>query len=188
MNIANKLTFLRIILAFVCMGFILKNTFISLLFAFVIFILASLTDFLDGFLARKKELVSDLGKLLDPIADKMLVLGVFLAFLELGIINVWMVIAIMIREFIITSLRLYSLRKKVILEAKRPGKHKTFSQITGIVIIFIALIISKKFPQSKFSIVFQDRFLPLIMWYIVIITIYSGIHYLWINRKAIKTY
>ena len=69
MNTPNKLTILRILLAFISIGLIVKNTFVSLVFAFVVFCLASLTDFLDGFLARKYNLISDLGKLLDPIAD-----------------------------------------------------------------------------------------------------------------------
>ena len=115
MNIANKLTILRIFLSFVCIGLILKNNFVSILIAFIVFILASVTDFLDGFIARKKNLISDLGKLLDPIADKILIIGVFCAFLELGIVNSWMVSLIMLREFIITSLRLYSLNKGAVL-------------------------------------------------------------------------
>jgi CDP-diacylglycerol--glycerol-3-phosphate 3-phosphatidyltransferase len=111
MNIANYLTFLRIILAFFCIGFILRNDFNSILIAFVIFIIASLTDMLDGMFARRHNLISDLGKLLDPIADKILIIGVFLAFLQLKVVvNAWMVAVIMLREFIITGLRLYVLK------------------------------------------------------------------------------
>lgn len=188
MNTPNRLTILRIILSFICMGLILHNTFSSLLGAFLVFILASFTDFLDGFLARKYQLISDLGKLLDPIADKILVLGVFLAFLQLGIINTWMVIVIMMREFLITGLRLLSLTRKCVLEAKALGKHKTFSQVVGIFVIFIALLVDRKFPQSKLSFILMYQFLPLLMWYIVGITLFSGAHYLWVNRKTIKTY
>lgn len=188
MNISNRLTILRIILAFLCIGFILKNTFTSLLIAFIIFSIASLTDFLDGFLARKRCIESDLGKLLDPIADKILVIGVFLAFLQLGVINAWMVSIIMLREFIITSLRLYSLNKGIVLEAKRIGKHKTLSQIMGILFIFITLILFLKMPSNKLVLFFHSTLIPLIMWYIVIITLFSGVYYLWINRQSIKTF
>lgn len=188
MNVANRLTILRLLLAFICIGLILKNSFISLSVALAIFCLASLTDFLDGFLARKKNLVSDLGKLLDPIADKILIIGVFCAFLELGIINTWMVSLIMLREFIITGLRLYGLNKGIILEAKRLGKHKTFSQVVGVFVIFLTLILSKITPQSLFVFFLYQKFIPILMWYIVIITLFSGIYYFWVNRRAIRTF
>lgn len=188
MNTPNKLTILRIGLSFVCIGLILKNSLISLISAFIFFILASMTDFLDGYLARKKNLVSDLGKLLDPIADKILIIGVFCAFLELRVINTWMVSLIMLREFIVTGLRLYGLNRGVVLEAKKLGKHKTVSQVVGIFVIFITLILSETMPQSRVVFSLYQRFIPLLMWYIVTITLLSGIYYFWVNRKAIKTF
>jgi len=188
MNIANKLTILRILLAFICIGFILANSFFSLLAAFVVFILASLTDFLDGYLARKYNLTSDLGRLLDPIADKILIIGIFCAFLELRLINAWMVSLIMLREFIITGLRLYGLNKGVVLEARRLGKHKTLSQVIGIGVIFFSLILSKVLPQSKMAVFLTEQFIPILMWYIVVITLFSGIYYFWVNRRAIRTF
>jgi CDP-diacylglycerol--glycerol-3-phosphate 3-phosphatidyltransferase len=188
MNISNQLTLCRIILSFICIGLILRDTFFSLLVSFIVFILASLTDFLDGFLARKKQIISDLGRLIDPIADKILIIGVFLAFLQLGVVNAWMVSVIMLREFIVTSLRLYSLNKGVVLEAKRWGKHKTFSQILGIILIFIILILFRIAPQNKIFSFFYYRFIIVIMSYIVMITLFSGIYYFWTNRKIIKTF
>lgn len=188
MNTPNKLTLVRIVLAFICIGLILKGSFIPLLLAFGTFIIASLTDFLDGFLARKKGLVSDLGRLLDPIADKILIIGVFCAFLELRIINTWVVSLIMFREFIVTGFRLYGLNKGIVLEARKFGKHKTFSQVLGISIIFITLILSQKFPEASFIIFLQYKLIPLVMWYIVIITLFSGGYYFWVNRKAIRTF
>ena len=188
MNTPNKLTFARILLAFICIGLILRRDFTSLLLAFSIFIVASITDFFDGFLARRNNLTSDLGRLLDPIADKILIIGVFCAFLELGIINTWVVSLIMFREFIITSLRLYGLNKGIVLEAKKFGKHKTFSQILGICIVFLTLILAHKFPGNKAVGFLQDKFIPLFMWYIVIITLFSGVYYFWVNRRAIRTF
>lgn len=189
MNIANYLTFLRIILAFFCIGFILHNDFSSILIAFIIFIIASLTDLLDGIFARRQNLITDLGKLLDPIADKILIIGVFLAFLQLEIVvNAWMVAVIMLREFIITGLRLYVLKSGEVLEAKRWGKHKTVSQVIGIVVIFIALLLFRQFPQNNFVIFLYERVTHVIMWYVVLITLFSGVYYFWINRKLIKTF
>lgn len=187
MNISNKLTVLRIFLAFICIGFILGNTFVSLVIGFLVFIFASFTDFLDGFFARRRNLVSDLGKLLDPIADKILIIGVLLAFLQLGVINAWMVSSIMLREFIVTGVRLYSLNKGVVLEAKKLGKHKTFSQVLCVFAIFIIVILSKMYSNQAVSF-FYYKFIPLFMWYVVIITVFSGAHYLWLNRRIIKTF
>lgn len=188
MNIANKLTILRIVLALVCVGFILYNTIFSLISALFIFILASCTDYLDGRLARKYNQVSDLGKLLDPIADKILIVGVFCAFLQLRIINVWMLVAIMLREFIITGLRLLVLNRGVILEAEKFGKHKTVSQVVGIFIIFFILILAHQFPCNSIVQLLYGYVITVVMWYIVIITIFSGVYYLWANRKLIKTF
>ncbi len=179
---------LRILLAFICIGLVIKNTFFSILAAFIVFCLASLTDLLDGYLARKHNSISDLGRLLDPIADKILIIGVFCAFLELGIINAWMVSLIMFREFIITGLRLYSLNKGVVLEAKRLGKHKTFSQVSGVFIIFVALILSKLLPGSRIVYFLYRTLIPVVMWYVVLITLFSGVYYFWVNRRAIRTF
>ncbi|MCP4652999.1 MAG: CDP-diacylglycerol--glycerol-3-phosphate 3-phosphatidyltransferase [Candidatus Omnitrophica bacterium] len=187
MNIANKLTIGRIFLSFICIGFILGNNLICFLIAFLIFILASITDFLDGYLARKLNLVSDLGKLLDPVADKILMIGVFLAFLQLQVINAWMVSVIMLREFVITSLRLYSLNRGIILEARRCGKHKTVSQIVAVVFIFIVLILQEIF-HNDLVYFFYSKVIPFIMLYVVGITLFSGIYYLWVNRKTIRTF
>lgn len=189
MNIANYLTFLRIILAFFCIGFILRNNFNSILIAFIIFIIASLTDLFDGMFARRHNLISDLGKLLDPIADKILIIGVFLGFLQLKVVvNAWMVTVIMLREFIVTGLRLYVLKSGEVLEARRWGKHKTVSQVAGIIVIFISLLLFKKFPQNNFVIFLYTKLTYLIMWYVVIITLFSGFYYFWTNRRAIKTF
>ncbi|MFH1519885.1 MAG: CDP-diacylglycerol--glycerol-3-phosphate 3-phosphatidyltransferase [Candidatus Omnitrophota bacterium] len=188
MNTPNKLTILRIVLSFVCIGFILKNSLFSLIVAFIVFCLASITDFLDGYLARRKNLISDLGKILDPIADKILIIGVFCAFLELGIINTWMVSLIMFREFIITGLRLYGLNKGVTLEARRLGKHKTLSQVLGIFIVLFTLIFRMIFPASPVATFFYEKLIPILMWYIVVITLFSGAYYFWVNRQAIRTF
>jgi len=187
MNIANKLTILRIFLAFICIGLTLGNTFGYLVAALIIFGIASFTDFLDGYLARKKNLTSDLGKLLDPIADKILIIGVFCAFFDLRIISVWMLSLIMFREFLVTGFRLYGLNRGVVLDAKRFGKHKTVFQVAGIIVIFIALILSKVFPEGR-TVFFLYKFIPLVMWYIVIVTLLSGGYYLWLNRKAVRTF
>lgn len=188
MNLPNKLTSLRIILCFLCVGLTLRNTFFSLSWALFVFLLASFTDYLDGFIARKRKLTSDLGKLLDPIADKILIIGVFLSFLELGVINVWMVVVIMLREFIVTGLRLLVLNKGLVLEAKKFGKHKTLSQVLGILGIYSVLILAKRIPGNDVINFSYNYVIPIVMWYILIVTFFSGVYYLWANRKLIKTF
>lgn len=188
MNISNKLTILRMILAFVSLGFILWDSFSSLLIAFIVFILASITDFFDGFFARRHNIVTDLGKILDPIADKILVISVFIGFVELKMVNSWMVVAIVFRELLITRIRVYALNKGVVLEAKFLGKQKTVSQMVGIIIIFTIALFAKKMPDNTVISLLFNNFIPLLMWYIMLITVFSGLHYLWENRKAIKTF
>ena len=188
MNISNYLTILRIIISFFCMGFILYNRLGSLIIALILFLLASFTDFLDGYLARKKNIVSDLGKLLDPIADKVLVIGIFLAFLELRIISVWMVIVIMLREFLITGIRIFNLNRGFVLEAKMFGKHKTVSQIAAIIFILVMMILKHLYPKSSKISGIYNVGIPIVMWYVIVITLFSGLYYLWINRKIIKSY
>jgi len=185
MNIANQVTLSRIALSFICMWLIVKDNLVAMIISFIIFIIAALTDYWDGYLARKYNLISDWGKLWDPIADKVLILGVFLAFLALGVVNMWVVIVIMFREFAITGMRFICLKKGVVVEAKMVGKHKTVSQIAGIILIFLALIIIKSIPESFIAELLSDYIIPFALWYIIIITIYSGAVYVWDNRKLI---
>ena len=188
MNIANRLTCLRIVISFFCIACVIQNTLLSLAVAFALFIIASITDFLDGYYARKLDLISDLGKILDPIADKILIIGVFIAFTQLDVVSVWIVVGIMLREFIVTGLRFYSLNKGVVLEAKMWGKHKTVSQIAGIILIFIVLIFIKIYPESQVVLFFRNQIITLVMIYILAITLFSGIYYFWVNRKVISTF
>jgi CDP-diacylglycerol--glycerol-3-phosphate 3-phosphatidyltransferase len=148
MNIANQVTLSRAILAFVCMGLLAVNTFSYIMAAFIVFIVAAITDFFDGYLARKYNLVSDWGKLWDPIADKILVIGVFLAFVFLGVVELWMVMVIIFREVVVTWMRMICLKKGTVIEAKMAGKHKTVAQIVGIILIFIMLLIMKHTPDT----------------------------------------
>jgi CDP-diacylglycerol--glycerol-3-phosphate 3-phosphatidyltransferase len=188
MNISNYLTISRILFAFVCIALIVQGGLVSLIVSFLLFIVAAITDFLDGYYARRKGVVSDLGKLLDPIADKVLILGIFLSFLTRGVVSVWMVIVIMMREFIITGVRLFALSRGRVLEAQRFGKHKTFSQMLGINIIFIVLIAKEYNASNKVVSFFAQEGIAILMLYIVVVTAFSGIHYLWDNRKIFRSF
>ena len=191
MNLPNKLTVSRIILSFIFIFFLtVFQGIFSKIIALIIFIFASITDFYDGLIARRRNLITDFGKLMDPIADKILVLGAFLAFVQMQLVESWMVILILSREIIITSLRLFAMRKGKVLAAERGGKHKTVSQITAILLILSYLIFKeimvKFFFWSDSLEYFCSAGLYILMCMTVILTLISGISYLWRNRKIIS--
>lgn len=140
MNLPNKLTVVRIVLTpFFLAAMLLKlNYNINYLIAAVIFIAASVTDFLDGRIARKNGIVTTFGKLCDPLADKMLTTAALLAFMQLGVCNIWIVMTVLTREFLITSFRLVAAAQGVVIAAGKAGKLKTASQmIFSIIIMFL---------------------------------------------------
>lgn len=150
MNLANKLTISRIILTFIFMFFLFSKGIASKTLALVVFIIATWTDFLDGFLAKKRNEISDFGKLMDPIADKILIIAAFLAFVEMKLVPAWIIVIIIFREFIITGLRLIALVKGKVIEAEMAGKHKTVSQMVSIYIILV-FIVGKEYGTSIFG-------------------------------------
>ena len=115
MNIANKLTISRIFLTFVFMFFMSVGGLWAKVLALVIFIIAALTDLFDGMIAQKKNMVTDFGRLMDPIADKILVLAAFAVFVQMQLVDAWMFVIIVSREILITSLRLFESRIVILL-------------------------------------------------------------------------
>ena len=194
MNIANKLTMLRIVLSFVFVFFLsfpFRGSWVlwAKVLSLVIFIVAALSDFLDGFIAHKRNMVTDFGRLMDPIADKILVLAAFIAFVQMQLIDTWMVVIIVSREILITSLRLFALNKGKVLSAAKAGKHKTFSQMVAIFFIlgFIVLkeaILSFSTWNPDWEKFFRSS-IYVLMLFTVGLTLYSGLYYLWENRKII---
>ncbi|MCX7927980.1 MAG: CDP-diacylglycerol--glycerol-3-phosphate 3-phosphatidyltransferase [Candidatus Omnitrophica bacterium] len=194
MNLANKITISRIILTFVFI-FLLSFPFPNnwhlwtKAASLVVFLLAALSDLLDGKIAQKWNMVTDFGKLMDPIADKMLVLSAFLVFVQMGLIAGWMVVIIVARELLITSLRLFALNKGKVLSAAKSGKHKTFSQML-LIIIILSFIVFKEFCKvyASWNPYWEKGFIwavNIVMWFVVILTLWSGLSYLWKNRKVI---
>lgn len=177
-SIANHLTLSRIFLAFLFMYFLFKGSFAYRCLALLIFLVASATDLYDGKLARRKKEVSDFGKLMDPIADKILILSAFLAFIELQLVPAWMVMLILFRELLITGLRLLALSKGKILVAARGGKHKTVTQMVCILWILGVLLLKEKVPQIPFL----NESVFWVMGVAVVITVNSGALFLFRNR------
>jgi CDP-diacylglycerol--glycerol-3-phosphate 3-phosphatidyltransferase len=134
-NAANLVTLSRIAVAPLFLIFIFRDELWAKWTAGLLFAWGAISDYLDGYLARKYDLKSDFGALLDPFADKVLMISVFMAFVALELAEAWMVIIIVAREFLITALRQVAQGQGIVLAASRSGKHKTVSQIVAISVI-----------------------------------------------------
>ncbi len=190
MNIPNQLTVVRIVLTLFFIYFISRSGLTAMLTATIIFTVASLTDWGDGYIAKKYNMISDFGKLMDPIADKFLILAAFVAFIRMHLVEDWMVVLILGREIMITGLRLFALSKGKVLSAERAGKHKTVSQIVAIFTILTFLVIREylKITTQHWSAnieLWWEFFIYILMLITVALTLISGLSYLWSNRKLI---
>ena len=189
MNLPNRLTISRIILTFIFIFFISQNGLIPMTIATLVFIIASLTDYYDGYVAKKYNMHSDFGKLMDPIADKFLILAAFLAFVRMQIVEDWMVLLILGREIVVTGFRVFAVTKGKVLAAERAGKHKTVSQIVAIFSILgfivareLLLSLSRWSPEIE---IWWRQSIDMLMLITVSLTLISGISYFWNNRKMI---
>lgn len=182
MNLPNKLTVARIILTPFYLAAMVLNFKYHYLVAAIIFIVASITDFLDGKIARKNNLVTTFGKLCDPVADKMLTTAALLAFMNLGICNIWIVMIILTREFLVTSYRLVATAQGIVIPAGIWGKLKTASQMVFSILIMLGIHFVDAFGLDfdKFSLV--SNILLLIT---AILTVISGVKYLIDGKKVI---
>ena len=186
MNLANKLTISRIILAGIFIWFLFVHGPGAKFMALAVFLAACVTDYYDGVLARKDG-ITDFGKLMDPIADKILLLGGFLAFVEMKIIPAWMVMVIIARELIITGIRILALSKKKVLAADSGGKHKTVSQMVAVLAVLVFLIIR----DSGFSFRYIEYYnvgVYILMLITIFMTLVSGVSYMLKNKEVFVEY
>ena len=169
MNLPNSLTITRIFLIPLLVVVLLTGRFADReLLGFIVFVIAALTDYLDGYLARKRKQVTTLGKLLDPIADKLLISAAFISLVELGIAPAWMVVIIVGREFAVTGLRSIASVEGFTIDASKLGKSKMASQVVCVG----CLILGWRFPDTFFTtagIAF--------LWVVVVLAIVSMIQY-----------
>jgi len=172
-NVPNILAFIRILLAFLMYLFLVNRNIFTIhpswldYFAALIFVIASITDFFDGFIARNFDAVSKLGEILDPLADKMLTLGAFLGLLYLHRANAWAVYLILVREFFITGLRVAMAQQGLSVKASFTGKVKTVFQMIAIGFLLM------NWPCGN-----------CLLWIAVFLTLYSGLDYLKVYIKA----
>jgi CDP-diacylglycerol--glycerol-3-phosphate 3-phosphatidyltransferase len=188
-NLANRITLARIFLVPVLMIFLLirfdfgqiyierVSLSISELIATLVFILAAVTDGLDGYIARRNRIVTNLGKFLDPLADKLLITAALISLVEMQRLEAWIAIVIISREFAVTGLRLIAVAEGTVIAASPLGKVKTIVQIVAIVSLMLNNI-----PFA----IFQIPFAEVATWLAIIITIWSGWDYFYKNRHVIS--
>ncbi len=188
MNLANKLTLLRIFLVPVFLIFFLvEGIDYGTIIATIIFIVASITDQLDGHIARSRNQITTFGKFMDPLADKLLVTAVFVCLVQVGMIPAWAVIIILSREFAVSGLRSIAASNGLVIAASWWGKIKTVTQMLAI-LLFLLTVNIMTIGNTALLVSLFPGFLAAanIVFYIcVIITIISGVDYFIKNRKVI---
>jgi CDP-diacylglycerol--glycerol-3-phosphate 3-phosphatidyltransferase len=194
MNLPNKLTLIRLLLSFLFLVVLYSNLDYKETIALGIFIIAGLTDHFDGRLARKNNLITNFGILMDPLADKILTSTAFISFVGLKLLPAWMAVIIVARELAITGLRLLAASKNIVLAAEKMGKHKTMSQIITIVSILVLISYPQWGQIGKMIFEYPVFGSPWIVWVVeiakwtaVILTVISGTYYLWRNREIYLT-
>jgi len=189
MNLPNKLTVSRLFMTVAFLAALSAPFPFHETLTLALFIAGGLTDWFDGRLARRDNLITNFGILMDPLADKIMVCSAFIAFVGLGWMPAWMVIIVVARELAITGLRLLAASKSVVLAAESYGKHKTTSQIVTIIAILVVQShdewgwFGTLFAWPVFAKPWSVWFAELAKWVTVILTFVSGWLYLWRNRS-----
>lgn len=196
MNLPNKLTLLRIILVPFFVAFLLlSNIPHHYLIALIIFAVASLTDMLDGKIARKYNMVTDFGKFADPLADKILVISAFACFIQLDIVNAVFIILVLFREFTVTSIRLVAVESGKVVAANIWGKAKTVSQMAAIIVVLLSGYVFELFSMGVLSapsetVANAQNIMNIVnqclLWLSALLTVVSGVIYIKDNFEFIK--
>lgn len=188
MNWANRLTVSRLVLTILFVAALNSTWIYARTAALLIFLLAGITDYFDGEIARRSGSVTNFGKLMDPLVDKIMMAAAFISLVPLGAIPAWAAITVVARDFLITGLRLMASARGQILPAERLGKHKTSWQITTV--IFFLVLLSAR--ELKYATGEDDWWFrawnqggPLLVWIAVAFTVYSGLRYAWRHRDVI---
>ncbi len=176
MNLPNALTVLRILLTLVILPLLFVPGTVAKGVALALFMLASFTDWLDGYLARRSQSITSFGMLWDPIADKILVLGLLIAFVWLELVPAWMVAVIVGRELLVTAARAYAAKRRIIIPASKEGKQKAAVQMLTIFIGLVALLMEESSnPDLPLDAIFT--LLDVGMWVTLGLTIWSGLRF-----------
>ncbi|HEX4708008.1 MAG TPA: CDP-diacylglycerol--glycerol-3-phosphate 3-phosphatidyltransferase [Candidatus Udaeobacter sp.] len=188
MNWANRITLSRLGLTLLFVIALNSSWQYARTTALVIFVIAGLTDFIDGEIARRYGVVTNFGKLMDPLVDKIMVAAAFISLVPLKAVPAWAATAVVARDFLITGLRLMASAKGRILPAESLGKQKTSWQIITI-IFFLALLSIAELRHANETSIWWSRAWseagPVLVWITVALTVYSGLGFTWRNREVI---
>jgi CDP-diacylglycerol--glycerol-3-phosphate 3-phosphatidyltransferase len=191
MILPNQLTVLRIILTPVFLVLFLSNDPLLIQISLGVFIIAAITDWYDGWLARKFNYITEWGKFLDPLADKILTSTAFIAFAILGILELWMVLLIILRDIVVTLLRLLAEHRKISFSTSRSAQWKTFLQmffLYYLLLVYTAQTVDwiKNINQDLLINLLNPYIVYYVMLFITLFTLFTGITYLFSNRVLIK--
>jgi CDP-diacylglycerol--glycerol-3-phosphate 3-phosphatidyltransferase len=188
MNWANRLTLSRLGLTIFFVVALNSSWQYGRTTALIIFLIAGLTDFIDGEIARRYGVITNFGKLMDPLVDKIMMAAAFISLVPLRAVPAWVATTVVARDFLITGLRLMATAKGQVLPAERLGKQKTSWQIIT-VIFFLALLAVSELryadERSTWWLSARDVAGPILVYFMVALTIYSGIGFTWRNRELI---
>ena len=192
MNVPNTLTLSRLVLAIVMMVLLSMTFPFSKSLALVVFVIAAITDYFDGYLARKVYGESSFGKLMDPLTDKVLVCAAFVSFVELRLVPAWLVVVIISREFLVTGLRLLAANKGMVIPAGQWGKHKMVWQLVAVIALLLGLAVrydlmrhASKTLLANFDLAFGYVALAISV-AVALITVGSGGMYFMQHRELIS--
>ncbi len=176
MNLPNKLTLMRVVLIpiFLLVLFLMQEPY-NRYIATAIFVVASVTDFLDGYIARKYHMVSNFGKFMDPLADKLLVMAALVSMVAMEDLPAWVVIVILAREFAITGFRTLAMEANIVMAASWWGKIKTTTQMIMIILVLL---------QLPFA--YMPMIETVLIWLAVLFTVVSGVVYIVKNKQVLK--
>jgi CDP-diacylglycerol---glycerol-3-phosphate 3-phosphatidyltransferase len=190
MNWANRLTLSRLLLTILFVAALNSSWEYARTSALILFLVAGLTDFIDGEVARRYGVVTNFGKLMDPLVDKIMMAAAFISLVPLKAVPAWAATTVVARDFLITGLRLMASATGHILPAERLGKQKTSWQVIT-VIFFLALLSAHELRYADerstwWSHAWHEAG-PILVWITVALTLYSGFGYAWRHRDLIKT-
>jgi CDP-diacylglycerol---glycerol-3-phosphate 3-phosphatidyltransferase len=185
-NIPNLLTFARILMIPLCLWLLDKDTPRSGFWAAIVFTLAAITDLLDGYLARKLGVVSVLGKLIDPLADKLIVMATLVWMTPMGRMPVWAVIVLLAREFSVTALRSVAASEGVIISAGQEGKTKTALQMIGIIALLVGYPYHLSYAGLDLGVVDCMRVGRVLVYLSLVFSVASAAQYIGLFAQAVE--
>jgi CDP-diacylglycerol--glycerol-3-phosphate 3-phosphatidyltransferase len=190
MNWANRLTLSRLVLTILFVAALNSSWQYGRTAALILFLLAGITDFVDGEVARRYSRVTNFGKLMDPLVDKIMMAAAFISLVPLKAVPAWAATTVVARDFLITGLRLMASATGKVLPAERLGKQKTSWQVVTVIFFLVLLSASElRYADEKSTWWWRAWYEagPILVWITVALTLYSGLGYAWRHRELIAT-